>query len=186
MLLSDGTLRIPNEDGTERSISIGDILNAEVRQTEVAIVTPHKAPELLMIFNEAWRNVHDLVTELTDEHNQAQKVADKRKAVILLEVVPKVLKEKELPTNADIRQAIINTDPAYEKASERADYIACVVEYLKGKLKSFENAYNSVKKIMSDDAFNMQSRPNPNLSGNSGNSPSGSTTPRRGFGTPKY
>lgn len=179
MLLSDGTLRIPNEDGTERSIPLGYILNAEVRQAEVAIVTPHKAPELLTIFNEAWRNVHDLVTELTNEHNQAQKVADKRKAVILLEVVPKVLKEKDLSTSADIRQAIIDTDSAYEKASERADYIDCVVEYLKGKLKSFENAYNSVKKIMSDDSFNMQGRQNPNLSGNTGTQPVG-------FGKPRY
>jgi hypothetical protein len=55
-----------------------------------------------------------------------------------------------------------------------------VVTYLKGKMKSFENAYTAAKKIMGDDQYGMASARNPALSGDAG------PTPKPGFGKPRY
>lgn len=181
-MLSTGTeLVCPRGKQGEQAliIDLGAIVKAEVRQDEVQIVTPQKAPELLSEFNRAWRKLNELVVTLTNESNHAKKAVSQRKAVLLLEVVPKRLKDADLTSTADNRQAVIDLDLEYQTLSERSEYIECVIEYLRGKMKSFETALNSVKKIMSDDAFNYTI---PNTKGDSGSAPPGIA----GFGKSRY
>lgn len=175
-------------------IDLAVILASERRQDEVASVTKFKAPELLAEFNRSWRDLHALVVELQAELTKAQKALDRRKGVLLLEVVPEKLSARKLANNDAHRDAVISLDEQYQAFQETYDQIEAVVEYLKGKLKSFEHAYNSVKKIMGEDGYNMAARgPNTNLSGDAGPSaqpdrpvaasPSGKYA---GWGKPKY
>ncbi len=145
----------PGEEAIQ--IHLGKILEAEARQMEVAIVTPDKAPELLQAFNKAWTDLHKMMTLLSYEQTVAEKNANKRRAVVLLEVAPAALEAKGLGSSKDLRDAILDLDVEYQDAVERVDQIECVVEYIKGKLKSFENSFSSVKKIMQEDAYNMLS-----------------------------
>lgn len=190
-------------------INLGAILISEQRQDEVAAVTPMKAPELLAEFNRSWRELHRIVATLTANENQAKKAVAKRKGVILLEVVPVKLAELKLSTSVDLREAVINTDPEYQQLQEVADQLAAVIEHLKGKMKSFENAFTSVKKIMGEDTYNMAGRGrNHSLSGDTSrpaptgrpavpSTPAPASTPARqippptsqprpGFGKPRY
>lgn len=140
-------------------IDLQALLASEARQDEVAYVTLTKAPELLSEFNKSWRDIHSVVAKLEAEKNKAEKAANKRKGVLILEVIPARLKELGIASAADTRQAIIATDPDYEALTDRFDEITAALVYLKGKLKSFENAYASVKKIMGEDAFNYKNKP---------------------------
>lgn len=170
--------------GTENDspivIDLREILKAEARQDEVAFVTPAKAPELLATFNTSWRELHRLITLITAEKLKAEKALNVRKAIVLLDEAPEILKKRGLSSSADNREAVLQLDEKYSAAEDRVNYLTCVLEYLKGKAKSFENAYSSVKKIMSESGF-MASLPNTDLSGNT-------ETPVRtpGFGKARY
>lgn len=167
------------------SINLAKILEAEARQMEVAIVTPTKAPELLQTFNKAWTDLHKMMTLLSYEKTVAEKEANKRKAVVLLEIAPKKLEDAGLNSSVDHREAVLSLDIEYQESLERVDQIDCTVEYLKGKLKSFENSFSSVKKIMGEDAYNMNSYRGPTSHGEIGEQvPVGKT--ESGFGKARY
>ncbi len=146
-------------------LGLESILRAEQRQGEVAFVTPMKAPELLREFNIAWRDLHKITVQLAAEQLRAERELEKRKAVLILEVVPGILKEKGLGSNEANRDAVITLDEKHQQLQEVVDEIDAIVRYLKGKLAAFENAFTSVKKIMGEDVYNMQGRQNPNLKG---------------------
>jgi len=205
MSIMETTLTVPSGTPGKASlvVDLGAIMISESRQEEIAQVTPIKAPELLAEFNRSWRELHRIVTALTAEKVQAEKTANKRKGVLLLEEIPRILAEKKLSTSVDLREAVINTDETYLALTDIVDQISAVIEHLKGKMKSFENAFTSVKKIMGEDTYNMAGRGrNTNLSGNSdrpGTTPpstGGGPPPRRdippagtvrpGFGKPRY
>lgn len=196
MLIESTELRVPAGEMIDADyvIDLAAILRSEVRQAEVAIVTPAKAPELLAEFNKSWLAIHDVIARLEAEKNKADKAAKKRRAVVLLEIVPKVLEEKKLSTAADVREAIILTDDEYEILTDRFDQIKAAIFFLKGKMESFENAYTSTKKIMGEDSYNMHGKP---LSGGTENrgeprlvsrpqTPPASAGARAGFGTPRF
>lgn len=161
-------------------IDLREILRVEARQIDVQYVTPGKAPELLTTFNIAWRDLHQAISMLELEKLRAQKSLDKRRATILLDVVPGVLKEKGVASTVDNRQAVIDLDPEYVECKERVDSIQCAIDFLAGKLKSFERAHQSVSRIMNHDTYNMSSKENPRLT----HTPSEQNIPR-GFGKPK-
>jgi hypothetical protein len=180
MQLTTTELIVPagTSDRPDIVIDIQTILAAEVRQQEVQSLTPTKAPELLATFNHSWREIHALTVRLEAEKNKATKTADHRKGVLLLEVIPARLKELNISSAADTRQAVIDTDTEYERLTDRVDQLEAAVALFKGKLKSFENAYTSVKKIMGEDAFNMAGRgTNSALSGDTRSSSSPSVKP---------
>jgi hypothetical protein len=182
-----------NETKPDLVIDLAAIQVSEARQSEVATVTPVKAGELLAEYNRSWAQLHELTTRLEVEKNRAKRAVDQRKAVLLLDDIPRILKEKGVASAADTRQAVIDRDEAYVRLSERLEAIEAVIALLKGKAKSFENAYTSVKKIMGDDAYNMADHKNNRLSGNTyvpAQTAKTEVTPgrpaRAGFGKARY
>ena len=169
MIFTGTELVVPagKQGDSPKIIDLAAILRAEQRQEEVAFVTSQKAPELLREFNIAWRDLHKVVVMLASEQLAAERVLARRKAVLILEVVPAVLKSKGLSSNEGTRDAVIELDLEYQELQEVVDQIDGVVRYLKGKLESFENAFSSVKKVMGEDTSWMQARQNHNLTSGS-------------------
>lgn len=157
----------------------------ESRIREVATVNPHTAPELLMIFNQGYLELHRMVTMLSYEHLKAMDAANRVRSVLLLDTVPDLLKKKGLSSSKDLRDAIIDGDMGYQVAKDRVDQLEAVIELLKGKLKAIEWAYTSVKKILSEPASHALTSNQHRLSGDSGTAPIG-TGEVQGFGIPKY
>lgn len=158
----------PRGKGETQALAL-DMTNcykAEGRIQEVAFVTPHKAPELLAVFNETFLELTRYLSQLDYELNVAERAANKVRAIILLDKVPEILKERGLATaksplgSEDIRTAILDTDQEYQEALERCDKIRAISKLLQGKLKAIEMAYTSVKKIIGENVYNAK---NPNL-----------------------
>ena len=167
MLITENEIVCPSGKAGNSPLIIPfrEILEAERRQAEVATITKAKAPELLHAFNMSWRILHENVAKLTKEKNDAQKAVDRRKSVILLEIAPKKLKDADLANNDDHRKAVVELDQEFQKLTETLSEIEAVIEYLKGKLRGFENAFTSVKRLVSEDVYHLGDRKNPALSG---------------------
>lgn len=176
-------------------IDLKAISKNEARICEVQSVTPMKAGELLSIFNISWRDLHRDISYLEKEKNDAERDLTRIRSTLILDKVPGILKEKGLTNNEHHREAVVALDPDYQRAEDILDQIKAIIELLKGKLKSFEMAYTSVKKLLGENAFNFVGR-NENLSGTSSadnDRDIGVTDEnerpaqiKSGFGTPRY
>lgn len=184
-------------EGSPIVIDLKAILIAESRVIEVQAVTPTKAGELLATFNVSWRDLHQNIVFLEKEKNDAERSLNRTRSTIVLDKVPDILKAKGLTNNEHHREAVVTLDPDYQSAEERMQIITAISELLKGKLKSFEMAYNSVKKLLGESAFNYLNRNDHRTSGDTGTRDIGETSPDErpaqtkpkaysGFGTPRY
>ena len=161
-------------------IDLSGVYRIERRIQEIAFVTSAKAPELLATFNEAYLYLHKYVTLLKYELVRATREANKVKSVILLDRVPQILESKGLTNgkskagSEDLRNAILDQDEEYQNALDKTQQIRCIIELLTGKLEGFEMGYNSVKKILGENAFNMMLR---GPGSGTGDAPVGGTNP---------
>jgi hypothetical protein len=137
------------------SLSMTRILKAEKRGEEIAFVTPGKASELLATFNRAYLDASEFYARTKLEYNRAEDALNKVRAEILIDKMPDLLREKKIGSSADIRQAFIEADPAYQDAKEKMDFIGAMLEYLRAKSKYLENCFTSVKKIMDTGNWQM-------------------------------
>lgn len=179
-------VRVVPEDDNQglMKLELRKILSAEARAEEIAVVTPQKAPELLALFNRAYLDASNFFARTKLEQARAEDELAQIRAEILIDKIPGILKEKKLSSSADVRQALIDSDPDYQDAKDRLARLDATVEYMKGKMKFLENAYSSVKKIMDTGNWNMEMRGGRSqLSGEvSGSAPVGSTSR---FGQPR-
>jgi len=166
MLIEGTTVRVPcpTEDAPELVLDLEKILLAEVRQGEVAMVTPFKAPELLAFFNKIWLDLDEMVKDLEAAENKAKQEVARVRARLLLNEVEAVIQKKGVASTKESRDAVIVLDERFITAQDRVDAIHATSEWLKGKIESFENSYTSVKKIMGDSTYNMSSGRKPSLS----------------------
>jgi hypothetical protein len=168
--------------GTPIVISLEEILIAERRQDEVATVNSARAPELLAEFTRQWLNLSRIVSLITAERNKAEKALNSRRSIILVDLMTEKLKEKGLTSSADNREAIITLDEEYIKLGDILDQISAILELMKGKMKSFDMAFTSVKRLIVADTY-MQYNKNNSLSGDTySTSKVQIKPPRAGFG----
>jgi hypothetical protein len=179
MLIEGTTLQLPaaTKDKPDQVLNLAEILTAEARQSEVAIVTPVKAPELLHLFNHAWLETEKLAKKLLADINTAKKEVEKRKATVLLYEAEAVLTKCGVDSTKDSRDAVVTLDPEYQALGERVDQLVAAREWLVIKSKAFENSYSSVKKIMGEDAYNMSFKPQSHISGGGSQRPFANPTP---------
>ncbi len=146
------TFLVPLGDGTEGKVCLqmGDVYQAERRHEEIAVINSHKAPELITCFIRAYAILGDYVHQVTTQLVKAENSLAKRKAIVLLDIVPQVLKDKGLKGSEDLRTAVLDTDPAYEQARDLVQQLEAWQELLRGKQKNIENCYLAVRKIIGD------------------------------------
>jgi len=136
----------------------------------VATANAHKAPELLATFNIAYLDVKDVLLKLECLQIEASKDVNRRKAIVILDEVPKILAAKGLSNSRspggseDQRNAILDTDAEYLAANDRLSLIKAMIKLMEGKLKGVEMAYTSVKKILGQDNGWKDLNQNRNLS----------------------
>lgn len=154
-----GKYIVPRGDGTGDPIilDVAAVVKAESRLQEVAQVNVHTAAELLSTYNEHWLTLHKNVTMLTYERNRADDSVKRAYAEALLNCNDELIKKKgHSKASQDLREAVANLDPDYIRAKERLNEIKAVLEYMVGKRQAFENAYNSVKKLVATPQLPMQ------------------------------
>ena len=149
---STGTYIVPAGDGKGPAlvIDIVSVVKSEIRLMDVAHVNKGTAAELLATFNDSWLQLNKTVTLLTYEKNKAESRLSTARADALLLCTEKYLATLGYKKSSkDIRDALIEKDPEVIRATESLNEIRAVLDYLKGKMQAFENAYNSVKKLIS-------------------------------------
>jgi len=136
-------------DGKNKiAIDLVEIIKAEQRLQDVAIVNQHTAPELLSTFNDFWLKLNRSVTQLTYQKNIAENCHKNARATAKLNCTEEALKALgHGKASADLREAFVQKDPDVQATKERLDEIEFVLDTLKGKMQAFFNAYNSVKKL---------------------------------------
>jgi hypothetical protein len=149
---------VPDDGNKIFKMDITNVVYALGRIDDVQHVTPAKAPELLTVFNQAYLELTDHSTKLMYQLTRASNEVDTVKARILIDKIPVLIEEKKLPSSKDIRDALIAADPEYQAVKTTFDRIECLLENLKGKQKSIEMAYSSVKKIIDGNNYNMASK----------------------------
>jgi len=158
-------------DDPKKAFIVFDITRlqvAESRMFEAAVVTPHKANELMALFNDAFLEATKHLAMARYQHTKAEQAIEKRKGVLIIDIIPGKLIEKGLATarsplgSEDVRNAFITQDEDYIALCDRRDKIRAVVELLDGKKRAMENSYSSVKKILGENNYTAK---NVDLSG---------------------
>lgn len=157
------TLQVPAGDGGPGfELAMEKIYRAQQRLDEIAIVNDHKAPELISCFARAYADLTDYISRVTSEVVKAQNAVATRKATVLLDEAPRVLREKGVLSSRspggseDQRQAVLDLDVVYCTLRDRLQQLEAYVALLKGKQKDIENGYLAVRKMFGE-SYSMRS-----------------------------
>jgi hypothetical protein len=151
-------VRVPS--GTPGSgmleLDLTEVVKLESRKDEVASVTKTKSAELLRAMEKGYSALSRYLPKVQLELTRAKSAADERKAVVLLDEVPEILKAKGLARasqpggSVDQREAILALDKEHQALRETVAQLDALYELLRGKQKGFEMAYHSIKKLYGD------------------------------------
>jgi hypothetical protein len=153
----------PGINGLE--FELGDVINAENRKRDIITVNRETAPELMFLFNQAYCSILRMISQISFECTQASKYANKRKAEVILDVAPEILKVKGLISprspagSEDLRNAVLDLDEPYLQLMDVVNMLETAYEFLRSKAKGFEMAYHSVKKIYDISYSNLGNLP---------------------------
>ncbi len=135
-------------------IDLVKIKQMESRISEIAFVTPQKAPELLTTFILAHADLSDFIASLEYERFVADRDARQRKSIVILDEMPSILEKRGLVNakspsgNSELRTAVLELDNSYQNSMEIVERLEAVISFLKNKRDSFEMGYHSVKRII--------------------------------------
>lgn len=166
---SQGKYVVPSGKGVGPPLilDIISVVQAESRLQEVAFVNMHTAPELLSTFNKCWLDLDNSVTRLIYEKACAQDTHERLRSEALLNCTDESIKQRgHSKASADLREAMVSINPTVIEAKERLNEIVAVLNYLQSKKQAFENAFTSVKRLVSGQQLPTQplrDRPQPSV-----------------------
>ncbi len=149
-------LAVTAPNGTSFMIDLSLANHAESRLTELAYVNKQTAPELMSIFLKAYTNSRDYMCRVKYHYTVAQSLADQRKALILLDLAPLEAQKRGVATKAspsgteDFRASLVALDAEYQRLVEIGNSLRAAYEWMSGKAKTCELAYQSAKKVYAD------------------------------------
>lgn len=165
-MIKENKLSIPNPkiDGNLRlSYDLTNVLAAESRIHEIAIVTPSKGPELLTLFSIALRDLSSMVSDVQYQAAVASKKKRERRAVVVVDIIPSKLAEKKLSNNDTNREAVVELDPEFSVLSDVEAEIEAAYTYIKEKARNMESHMNAVKRSLDVSADFFKFNANNNL-----------------------
>lgn len=129
------------------TVDLSAVYVVESRIPEIQRSTPVTLPELVTVFITGLLQITRIIALVELETKEAKRVLEHTKAVVLLERVEAILKEKSIKSSTDTREAAILLDPEYAEAREKYDILTAIQTFLAGKHNAIENAYHGAKKI---------------------------------------
>jgi len=128
-------------------IPLKDIHDVEARIPEIQRATPITLPELVTVFTVGILKMSQILPVVELELREAKRAMEAARAIALLERAEGVLKEKQIKSSADTREAAITMDTDVQEAQNRYDALNAIQAFLQGKNNAFEMAYHGAKKI---------------------------------------
>jgi hypothetical protein len=157
---------VPKNGVSVLAFDMARIYQAERRNDEIGSANEHKAPELMAFFNRAYIDATDYSNALAAEILRAQKVAERRKSTVILDEVPRVLREKGLVPAGSAKvsgtilqqEAILTQDAEYQAAIDLVDGLKHYKDLMDRKMKTIENMYLGVRKLIGGDRLQWMPR----------------------------
>ena len=161
-LTPDGALVVPNGTAGRKPLcfDLRSIVKAETRLFEVQSVTRAKSAELLHTYNDAWGNARKIVATLLEHLDTAKHRIKELQSVLILDKIPELAKAKGLKETADVREALLYTQPDFLKLCETRDKIVAAERHMTVKVDQFERAYFTVQTIVKGADGHTVSDPN--------------------------
>jgi hypothetical protein len=152
MELNEGYLTVTNplKDLASIKYDIRDVLDAEARTAEIAVMTPQKSAELMAVFSRACFTLVRTYSDLLFQHRLAERRFKERRAILVIDIIPGAIKDKGLTQNETTRQALMDLDPEYAHLEIIEAQLDAARTYIQGKLRAMEGNLNAVKKILGD------------------------------------
>jgi hypothetical protein len=156
ILGADKALVVPRGSGNGKPLvfNLTGVFKAESRLIELQAVTRLKAGELTHAFLTAWRDASTYCKEVKAEFVRGKRAVREARAVVVLDRVQDVLKDKGLSSarspagSEDLRDSVVALDKDYQAAAERLEEIEAAMDYLEIKAETFKMAYFSVDKLL--------------------------------------
>jgi hypothetical protein len=125
-------------------------ISRHLKQLErISLVNPHTAPSLLNALNEGWMDVNGLAQQATAELVKMRAQMKLRQAQVLVITTDAVLEKLgHSRPSKELRQAVVEIDPEYQRLREKADFIEVARDWLKLQADGLVNGYTAVKKII--------------------------------------
>jgi hypothetical protein len=129
-----------------------DMINvrvAESRFGEAKDVSPITYSDLEYTLNESYRDLKRFLSSIGYQLAMAEKAKEEAKADVLLGSYAEAMRGKpKYQDNADLRQAYLSRDLAYEAAVTRIAQLKALESNFDGKLKVVENVCRAMRKKM--------------------------------------
>jgi len=117
------------------------------RISDIAALSPSLLPGLLTSLLQGLTELNKAMSTISLEIVNAEHKANRRKANLILDEMPRILIEKGIKSSEDVRNAILSLDHEYSQLCEQKDMLEAIFENLKVKSKNIEHALYSCKTI---------------------------------------
>jgi len=156
--------------GAPVEFELGSVFPVEARIHEIAFADKSRAKDLFADFTRAYVYTSKLHAMCKLHVARATVEARRRRAVILLDLIPGMVKERGLATSrsatgaADIREAFYYTDAEYLQIEDGRAALEAAEALLFGKMMALREAADACKHMLSPDErprlSNVEVRPN--------------------------
>ncbi len=144
----NGTIAtITDPTGVVLAIDLAEVYELEARKDEIPSITKPRAPELMRALERGYSICGQFLAQVVAAVNRIDHARDRRKAVVMLDVAPRILKEKGAGNNDASRSAIVDLDEEYGALQEQLLQAKALQELLKVKVRGFEMSFSAVKRV---------------------------------------
>jgi len=122
---------------------------AESRLHEAQYVNAGTYSELEYTFNEAYRELRNMISNIQYEITKAEKNINERKADLILDVIPNMLEgQPKSNNNSDFRNAVFAKDEDYQKYLDYLNKLKALESHFSGKIDVMTQTCRYMKKQM--------------------------------------
>lgn len=146
----EDNFRIPQVDEKHPAfvVAMDEIVQAEARLGEISSANPQKAQDLMGFFLESWRLAADQENKLTDYRDAADRATKRAKAEAILDSNAALKARGHEKPSADLREAVMQVDPAYMKAQEVYAQIDAILSWVKTRSIELQSAWRSARSLV--------------------------------------
>ncbi len=138
---------ITDPTGNVLAINLSEVYELEARKDEIPTVTKQRSPELMRAMERGYSICGQYLAKVVAAVNRIDYALDRRKAVVMLDIAPDIIKLKGAGNNAEARSAIVDLDEECQNLQEQLLQAKALQELLKVKVKGFEMSFSAIKRV---------------------------------------
>lgn len=128
-------------------LDLTEVVAAEKRIPEMQRSNPITFPDLATVYNIGICTLTKVIGMVELECKDAKRELDMAEAIFVIDHAEGILKQKNIKSSVDARNAASKIDPEVREAQERYDILITISEYLQNKRKDLERVYYGAKAL---------------------------------------